>query len=101
MRGLRARVEKGRLILDEPTTLTDGTVRHDRPSPADLWVQASPDQKQQLQQLFFGEGRRFSKSGTLALQALHGATASSDPLSPLTPALWLQRSAKSARNAFL
>jgi hypothetical protein len=26
MSGLRARVEKGRLILDEPTTLPDGTV---------------------------------------------------------------------------
>jgi hypothetical protein len=26
MCGLRARVEKGRLILDEPTTLPDGTV---------------------------------------------------------------------------
>jgi hypothetical protein len=26
MSGLRARVEKGRLVLDEPTTLPDGTV---------------------------------------------------------------------------
>jgi hypothetical protein len=26
MSGLRARVEKGRLILDEPTTLPDGTM---------------------------------------------------------------------------
>jgi hypothetical protein len=26
MRSLRARVEKGRLVLDEPTTLPDGTV---------------------------------------------------------------------------
>ena len=28
MSGLRARVEKGRLILDEPTALPDGTIVH-------------------------------------------------------------------------
>ena len=28
MNGLRARVEKGRLVLDEPATLPDGTVVH-------------------------------------------------------------------------
>lgn len=28
MSGLRARVEKGRLVLDEPTTLPEGTVVH-------------------------------------------------------------------------
>jgi hypothetical protein len=28
MSGLRARVEKGRLVLDEPTALPDGTIVH-------------------------------------------------------------------------